>query len=112
MSTSTPFQAVPREPVVQPFPARGVAGGWRDPWGGDPVETMVAALRQQRARRRCLSEAAVDRSDHQRERIKADMQGIGSADDLRVSRLSLIGADGKEHYDPRETLPRSAQRDR
>ena len=45
---------------MQPFPARGVAGGWRDPWDGDPVKTIVAALRQQRALRRCLSEAGVE----------------------------------------------------
>ena len=59
MSTSTPFQSAPREPVVPPFPTRGVTGGWRDLWDGDPVEAMVAALRQQRALRRWLSKAGV-----------------------------------------------------
>ena len=55
--------------------------------------------------------AGVDRLDNQRERITADMQGIGSASDLRVPRLSLIGADGKERHDHKETFPGSAQRD-
>jgi hypothetical protein len=59
MSTQSPFQSAPRGPVPAPFPARGVAGGWRDPWDGDPVEAMVATLRQRRAPRRHMTEAGV-----------------------------------------------------
>ena len=59
MSTPIPFSSRPQDPALRPFPTRGVAGGWRDPWDGDPLEAMVAALRQQRALRRHVSEAGV-----------------------------------------------------
>ena len=30
-------------PAPRPFPTRGVAGGWQDPWDGDPIDAMLAA---------------------------------------------------------------------
>jgi hypothetical protein len=59
MSAPTPFPSRPQDPALRPFPARGVPGGWHDPWDGDPVEAMVATLRQQQALRRRMSEAGV-----------------------------------------------------
>ena len=59
MSTSIPFQSGPREPTPRPFPTRGVPGGWHDPWDADPLEAMVAALRQRNALRRQVTEAGV-----------------------------------------------------
>jgi hypothetical protein len=59
MSTSIPFQSGPRQPTPRPFPTRGVPGGWHDPWDGDPLEAVVAALRQRNALRRQVTEADV-----------------------------------------------------
>jgi len=54
-----PFQSSPRDPAAVPFPARGVPGGWHDPWDRDPVEAMVAAFRQRQAHERRVTEAGV-----------------------------------------------------
>jgi hypothetical protein len=59
MSTSIPFQSGPRDPNLRPFPTRGVPGGWHDPWDADPLEAVVAALRQRNALRRHVTEAGV-----------------------------------------------------
>jgi hypothetical protein len=59
LSTSIPFQSGPREPVSRPFPTRGVAGGWHDPWDADPLEGVVATIRQRNALRRQVTEANV-----------------------------------------------------
>ena len=59
MSTQLPFQSRPRNPDLHPFPTRGVADGWRDPWDADPLEAMLGALRQQRALRRHMREGGV-----------------------------------------------------
>lgn len=59
MSTQSPFQSAARQLLPQPFPARGVPGGWRDPWDGDPLEGVVGVLRQRRALRRRVNEAGV-----------------------------------------------------
>lgn len=59
MSAPTPFPSRRQDPALRPLPTRGVPGGWRDPWDGDPVEAMVAALRQQRSLRRRVTEAGV-----------------------------------------------------
>src|SRR5688572_3802692 len=59
MRNSIPFQSHPRDPNLRPFPTRGVPGGWHDPWDGDPLEAMVAALRQRNAPRRQVTEAGV-----------------------------------------------------
>jgi hypothetical protein len=59
MSTSIPFQSRPRDPNLRPFPTRGVPDGWRDPWDADPLEAVIAALRQRNALRRRVSEAGV-----------------------------------------------------
>jgi hypothetical protein len=42
-----------------PFPTRGVPDGWHDPWDADPLEGIVAALRQRNALRRQVTEADV-----------------------------------------------------
>ena len=59
MSTSIPFQPGPRDPTLRPFPARGVPGGWHDPWDADPLAGVVSALRQRNALRRQVTEADV-----------------------------------------------------
>ena len=59
MSTSIPFQSGQRQPAIRPFPTRGMPGGWRDPWDADPYDSVLSALRQQRALRRQVSEAGV-----------------------------------------------------
>src|SRR5688500_11462093 len=48
-----------QDPNLRPFPTRGVPGGWHDPWDGDPLEAVVAALRRRNALRRQVSEAGV-----------------------------------------------------
>jgi hypothetical protein len=57
MSTQLPFQSRPRNPDLRPFPTRGVADGWRDPWDADPYDAVVSALRQRNALRRQVTEA-------------------------------------------------------
>ena len=59
MSTSIPFRSGPRDPNLHPFPARGVPGGWRDPWDADPHDAVLSALRQRNALRRQVTEVSV-----------------------------------------------------
>ena len=59
MSTSIPFQSGPRDPNLRPFPTRGIPGGWHDPWDADPLEAVIAGLRQRNALRRRVAEAGV-----------------------------------------------------
>ena len=59
MRSSIPFQSGSREPISRPFPTRGVPGGWHDPWEADPLEAVVAAIRQRNALRRQVTEAGV-----------------------------------------------------
>src|SRR5688500_8180006 len=54
-----PFQSGPWQPTPRPFPTRGIPGGWHDPWDADPIESVVAALRQRNDLRRQVTEAGV-----------------------------------------------------
>ena len=55
--SATPYRL--QDPNLRPFPTRGVAGGWHDPWDADPLEAVVSALRQRNALRRQVTEADV-----------------------------------------------------
>ena len=52
-------QSILAEPKSRPFPTRGVPGGWHDPWDADPLEGLLAAIRQRNALRRQVREAGV-----------------------------------------------------
>jgi hypothetical protein len=54
-----PFWSGPWQPTPRPFPTRGIPGGWHDPWDADPIEAVVAALRQRNVLRRQVTEAGV-----------------------------------------------------
>jgi hypothetical protein len=59
MSRSHLSESFYLERKLRPFPTRGVAGGWHDPWDADPLDRVVSSLRQQRALRRQVSEAGL-----------------------------------------------------
>ena len=54
MKRSHPSVDHSRVPTPRPFPTRGVAGGWRDPWDSDPTDAMVGALSHRAAHARSV----------------------------------------------------------
>ena len=59
MPSSLLFESFRPGPKPRPFPTRGVAGGWHDPWDADPLDGVVSALRQRNALRRQVTETDV-----------------------------------------------------
>ena len=59
MSTYVPFPSRNGNPSPRPFPTRGVAGGWSDPWDDDPLAAVRPALPHYDPCRRQMTEAGV-----------------------------------------------------
>jgi hypothetical protein len=59
MDVKRPLPLRPRTPTLQPFPTRGVPGGWREAWDTDPLADLPTGRPPSDARRRSVCGASL-----------------------------------------------------
>jgi hypothetical protein len=91
MSRSHLSESFHLERKPQPFPSRGVPGGWHDPWDADPLEGLVASLRQRNALRRQVTEADVELELAAQARVDGRWEAHVVADDSSAGWPSTNG---------------------